>query len=174
MFDEVSCEYPLPDAFDARGVLFQTKELDNSLEQYTITSGGRLIAHRVRYEEVPEEERPHHGTLEWSTSPLLQCRGSLRAVPVGDEEIMFHGDVRLYHSNICMSGPEGFATVDDAPVDIREYIVRFTYGRVEWIRGGSVPKDGPQLTREAMRRAWDERQVPEGGLRVATPDALFD
>ena len=31
MFDEVTCEYALPDAFDARGVLFQTKELDNAL-----------------------------------------------------------------------------------------------------------------------------------------------
>jgi hypothetical protein len=174
MFDEVTCEYALPDAFDARGVLFQAKELDNFLERYTITSDGRLIAHRVRYEDVPEEERPYYGTPEWSTSPWLQCCGCLRTVPAGDEEIMFHGDVRLYQSNICMSGPEGFATVDDAPVDIREYIVRFTNGRVEWIRGGSVPQRGQQLTREAMQRAWDERQVPEGGLRVATPDALFD
>ena len=165
MFDEVTCDYALPDAFEARGVLFQTKELGNSLDRYTITSDGRLIAHRVPYEEVPEEERPYYGTPEWSTSSLRQFFGSMRAVPVGDEGIMFHGDVRLY---------KGFATVDDAPVDIREYIVRFTNGRVEWVRGGSVPRDGRQLTREAMRRVWDEQQVPEGGLRVATPDALFD
>jgi hypothetical protein len=102
--------------------------------------------------------------------------GSLRAVPIGDEEIGFHGDLRLYHSNISMSGPEGIATTDDAPVDIREYVVRFTNGRVEWIRGGPVHDDRPQLTCEAMRRAWAQRQgaASDGGLRVATPDALLD
>ena len=176
MFDEIICEHPLPDGFDARGVLFQTKDLDNLLERYTITPDGRLIAHREQSESVPEEERPYYGTPEWTTTPWFQFIGSLRTVPVGNEEIPLHGDVRLYHSNICMSEPEGVATVDDAPIDIREYVVRFTNGRVEWIRGGRVHDERSQLTCEAMRQAWEERHSapPDGGLRVATPGAFID
>ncbi len=41
MFDHVECRYPLPENIPA-GELFQTKDLDNLLLEYTITEDGRL------------------------------------------------------------------------------------------------------------------------------------
>lgn len=42
MFDEVRCEYPLPDA-ELQDERFQTKSFYGLLENYTITKDGRLI-----------------------------------------------------------------------------------------------------------------------------------
>lgn len=42
LFDEVRCEYPLPNAAH-QGLLFQTKDLDNILAEYRITRRGRLV-----------------------------------------------------------------------------------------------------------------------------------
>jgi hypothetical protein len=44
LFDEIRCEWPLPDGFDASGIWFQTKSFPSPcLQRYTITSEGRLI-----------------------------------------------------------------------------------------------------------------------------------
>jgi hypothetical protein len=146
MFDEILCEHVLPDRYDPGDTLFQTKDLDNAFQRYTITHDGRLIAHRVRYEPEPEDR--HH----WL--------GSLKTLQVGDEEVPFHGDIRMYRSNIGTAGPEGIAALDDARVERREYVVRFTNGRVEWIRGGLLDEsDRPHLTRAEMHGVWS---APEG------------
>ncbi len=64
MFDEIRCEYPLPDSI-VQDHVFQTKSLERVMDSYAITRDGRLILHEVRYEQVPEEEeRPHYGTPE--------------------------------------------------------------------------------------------------------------
>jgi len=42
LFDEVRCEYPLPNAAH-QGLLFQTKDLENAMEEYLITRRGRLV-----------------------------------------------------------------------------------------------------------------------------------
>lgn len=157
MFDHIRCEYPLPDGLDATGIEFQTKAFENLMERYTIMADGRLIAHRVRYEEVPEAERPYFDTQKWEANPFLRLVGSLRAVPIRDEEIPYHGDIGFCCTNIGAVGPEGFATVDDSPVDTREYLARFTSGRVEWIRGGRQPSAGVQRPRAELRRLWKER-----------------
>ena len=92
MFDYIRCDYPLPDGKPTPPDLFQTKDfLVPYMEHYTITAEGRLIAHRVRYEEVPLKERPYpneSGTLKWA--------GSLRAVPIGDEDLNWHGYLNFY------------------------------------------------------------------------------
>ncbi len=114
LYDEITCEYPLPDTAE-RGQRFQTKSLDPAMVHYTITDDGRLILHEFRYEDVPEEERPYYGKPEWA-HPFMQLAGSIRAIPVADVDVDFHGDLVMYR-------------------DDRTYKVRFTEGRVQWIRG---------------------------------------
>jgi hypothetical protein len=128
MFDELHCEFPLPDAA-VQDEVFQTKSFERLLDRYTITGDGRLILHQVRYEEVPEEERPYYGTPEWEQGGLFRLCGSMRAVPVGDVEVLFHGDIVFYTSLEDRPGRQWF-----------EYRARFTDGRLQWIR--RVEKQG--------------------------------
>jgi hypothetical protein len=124
MFDELNCEYPLPDA-EVQDKLFQTKSLECLMERYTISRDGRLIHHKVRYEAVPEEERPYWGTPEWDESPLTRMIGFLKAVPVGNVEVAYHGDI--YFGTTVGSREEG-------NLEWYEYQARFTEGRIQWIR----------------------------------------
>lgn len=127
MYDEITVEYPLPPSGYRvlPGHTFQTKDFDNLLDKYTITADGKLVLHRERWEEVPEKERPYYGTPEWE-GPFGKWIGSIRAVPEGDEEIDYHGDVRFYDA-FRVDGEEG------ARVWI-EYEVRFTEGDLSRIR----------------------------------------
>lgn len=45
LFDEVRCDYPLPDPAH-QGLVFQTKDLENAMEEYRITRRGRLVRTR--------------------------------------------------------------------------------------------------------------------------------
>lgn len=83
MYDYITCEMPLPAQPRPAGSReFQTKSFDCLLQRYTITAGGRLIQHAVRYEDVPENERPY---------PEFPFIGCMRAVPTGDVDTQFHG-----------------------------------------------------------------------------------
>lgn len=96
MFDYIKCEYPLPkEGAPVDG--YQTKDLENFMEDYTITKEGRLIHHTVRYEDVPEEERPYYNDPRWDKSPLLQMVGSIRSIPAGDVDMNYTGSVRFYN-----------------------------------------------------------------------------
>ncbi len=95
------------------------------MESYTITQDGRLIHHPVRHETVPEEARPFYGTPKWEQSVLTRAIGSLRAVPIGDVEVPYHGDVYFYTSI-------GTREADD--FEWFEYQARFTEGRLQWIK----------------------------------------
>ena len=123
MFDYLKCEYELPDS-SVQNESFQTKSLDSTLANYTITADGRLIHHAVKYESVPEEERPYFGTPEWE-KPLGKICGSMTSVPTGDVEIAYHGDIRFYTS---ISARE----TDD--YKWFEYEARFTDGKLQWIK----------------------------------------
>ena len=122
MFDEIRCECLLPDSI-VQDHVFQTKSLERVMDSYTITRDGRLILHEVRYEQVPEEERPHYGTPEWD-HPLMRLLGLVRSVPVGDVEVPYHGYIVFYTS------------IGDPPdYEWFEYRAKFTDGRlVELIR----------------------------------------
>lgn len=99
MFDYVRCEYPLPDGAPVDG--YQTKDAEcwPAMDSYTITAEGRLIHHVDRYEYVPEEERPMYGTPAWEHGGLARLCGMVRRVPVGDEEVPFHGALRFYQES---------------------------------------------------------------------------
>ena len=108
MFDHIACEMPLPEQpAPPRGRAFQTKSLDCLLERYTITGDGRLIHHAIRYEEVPESERPY---------PEMPFIGCMRAVPTGDVDTNFHGLLEFY-------------TYDSATRESWSYEAKFTDGQ---------------------------------------------
>lgn len=43
MYNEVVCEYPLPDGYDATGIVFQTDSLGSGGDRFTITRDGYLL-----------------------------------------------------------------------------------------------------------------------------------
>lgn len=98
MFDNIKCEYSL-DRFDIPNIQnleYQTKNLDNLLDNYTITEKGELICHKVEYEYVPEEERPYYGKPEWNKNKLYKLCGSYRSKPIGDYLIDYTGIINFY------------------------------------------------------------------------------
>jgi len=64
LFDDVKCEYPLPDR-EHQGREFQTKDLDCLMDHYTITREGRLIRHARTRRGGPSRdiEWPIHGDI---------------------------------------------------------------------------------------------------------------
>ena len=95
MYDHIHCEYPLPDA-EMQEKEFQTKDLENLMDYYTITKEGLLIHHVKKYELVPEEERPYYGTEDWDKNPLVQAFGMLKSIPVCDKYVDYNGDLIFY------------------------------------------------------------------------------
>jgi hypothetical protein len=111
LLDYVRCDAPLPDGQPTPPDLFQTKDFDAPyMEHYTITAEGRLIAHWVRYEEVPLAERPYPndtGFLKWV--------GSVRVVHIVGEDLYWHGYLNFY------GGADG---------EWREFNAKFTDGQL--------------------------------------------
>jgi len=95
MFDTVLIEYDWPD--DIEDNSFQTKDLENMMDNYTITEEGRLIFHKCHMEEVPEEERPYYGKPEWDTNPIFQIMGCMNSVFDEDVDMNFHGILEVYN-----------------------------------------------------------------------------
>lgn len=95
MYDHIWCEYKLPDEV-MQEKDFQTKDLENLLDDYTITEDGLLIHHVKEYEFVPEEERPYYGTEEWDNNPIVKTFGMLKSTSVCDERVNYNGDLLFY------------------------------------------------------------------------------
>jgi len=104
MYDELYWEATLPPDHPPAERDFQTKSLFNALAKFTVTAEGRLILHDARYEPSGE-----------TTDGLPR----LSRVPIGDIDVQFHGDMRI----TC--------TAEDRLI---EYAIRFTHGKLEWIR----------------------------------------
>ncbi len=119
MFDRLTSEYPLPSHKNAE---YQTKDLaylvhgesdiGGFLDEYRITADGRLMLHR--------HER------EWRDRPDSLLGGYLESVRDWWEEVSdIHGDLRIYTQD------------DDSDSHQSKWVefrVRFTHGRVEWIK----------------------------------------
>lgn len=101
MFDHVRCEYILPEATEEiQKSVFQTKDLENLMDDYTITNTGKLILHSVEWDVVPEEKRPYFGKPEWdSHKGFYKSFGSLCRIPLGDVDTEYHGLISIYTSN---------------------------------------------------------------------------
>jgi hypothetical protein len=123
MFDYVVCEHNLPDGFNASGIKFQTKDLVNELDTFTISDDGRLIHHYRELESTPDNELPH---------PEMPFIGCLRE-KAGSQKLVdtnHHGYLEFYASNISGSGPKGFITENDETPWTRCYTAKFTDGQL--------------------------------------------
>jgi len=97
MYDELTCEYPLPEKYkNYQNSIFQTKSLLNCLDKYVITKDGELVHHSFNWEICPEEERPFYGKPEWNKFSWI---GSLKSSPNEPQIISYTGEVRFYEWN---------------------------------------------------------------------------
>lgn len=115
MYDYIRCQMPLPaEPAPPSCEWFQTKDTDAQyLECYTITEDGRLIHHSVRYEDVPQSERPYPDVAPGTWQSIC---GILKSVPDGDIEIPYSGAIEFYH-------------LDDATSEWWGYTALFENGR---------------------------------------------
>src|SRR5579862_9331250 len=118
MYDYVECAANLPGGSAIAGKKFQTKSLYRGLDHFSISEEGRLIYHTVRYES------------EGADGP----RPFMRAIPAGDIDLDFHGDILLT--------PE--------KDELTEHVVRFTHGVMEWVRPYEQLSQAEQML--ALRR----------------------
>jgi hypothetical protein len=128
LFDYVTCEYDLPDGFDATGVQFQTKDTDAQyMETYRIDGNGRLWHQAVRY-----EDRSDPTAEKGSPASVLGCQ---TPVPTGWELVEHHGTLDFYTSNICASWGPFCATDDDSPPWSANYVALYDHGILLKIEG---------------------------------------
>jgi len=126
MFDEIKCEYPLPEKFKfLQNKTFQTKDFYNVMDEYTITKNGKLVRQKFKYEVVEEKNRPYFGTPEWNKSPFSKMIGSLKKCIDKKEMIEFHGYIR-------------FCTVVSG--NFYEFTAKFTDGKLVKISPVELPK----------------------------------
>ncbi len=124
MFDNVKCEYLLPETNAGIKLDFQTKSFGDDcvggfMDNYTITEDGGLILHKEVWEFVEEKDRPYYGKPEWDDNPLVRLAGSMKSIPMGDEVLDHNGVINIY------------TNVGDTWY---EYEIKFTDGKVADIK----------------------------------------
>jgi len=125
MYDEVKCNYPLPDNPPRwiKDAIFQTKDFDNVLEGYVITTQGRLMHQCKKYEYVEDKDAPFGGYM--------------RAINEWEEDTEYHGDMVFYTGNVTARYKNGSYRLQEGtgehPVFV-EYKARFTEGQLQWIK----------------------------------------
>ena len=119
LFDEIKCEFPLPDLKPEEGWIqtatFQSKSLDPSLETYTITKDGRLILNKITWDIISPKDRKNNDPFPELT-PI--------ANPPDDIDTEYHGDIIFYTGEKL--GEHNYVW--------HEFKARFTDGKVAWIK----------------------------------------
>lgn len=119
MFDNVTCKYPLPDCpKEVQEEVWQTKDMVNLLDDFTITKEGKLIHHQCEWDIVEEQDRPYYGKPEWDENPLFKVFGSMERTPTEDVVVEYHGMMRI------------IAQTPDNSGTFYEYELKFTDGMV--------------------------------------------
>lgn len=124
MFDNINCEYPLPvskelielEDFDIYEAEFQTKDLENALELYTITEDGDLIRKKIQYEWVDDDE--------------AFLKGYMKVVSSEDIKENFHGIIEFYCYEQLRKEVEGKTKETSVTVD---YEAKFIDGKLSSI-----------------------------------------
>jgi hypothetical protein len=99
-----------------------------------------------------------HYTITRDGRLIRHARPSLFvAAPVSDVEWPIHGDIRIYERD------------PDVDQGLIEYAVRFTHGRVDWIRRVRL-EDGSAIEAPSMPDAGRESPVPQVMGRPLTAD----
>lgn len=109
MFDEVRCEYPLPDGFDTQGVWFQTKDTpEQYLQRYVLCIDGALVVEDTR------ESVPFHGALTFYTTNV--CGVSPKGVITDDNMAPYWAEYcALYDHGVLIKLEGGCALDTDHP-----------------------------------------------------------
>lgn len=136
MFDRIKCSYSLP-GDPPEGIEFQTKDLDNCLDDYEITSEGRLVHHQWDWEETPEDDKPYPNATDWKAAfgCIRKVKDSHRVV-----DLDYHGDLKFYgdaHSGELrmINFQTGHDELHTGPgPEWFEYVARFTHGKLESVR----------------------------------------
>lgn len=107
LFDTIKVEQKIPGFPDIPNVEFQTKSLDNAMENYVITNNGEL------YREVWEYEWVEDNSMPILKGFMKKVEGSYRREYLTD----YHGDIIFYEGK----------KVDGT---WRDYTARFTEGKL--------------------------------------------
>ena len=147
MFDYLRCEADTPDGWKPANGLFQTKDLDCTLEVHRITADGRLMRTEiVGYDDVPESEWEYRdakpGTLE-----AIWHEGSKHRPRRREVEEPWHGYIEFYGNEVIGHEAAPRYPTGKRPVyRWHEYRAKFTDGRLVEITGGvkTLPQPSPQ------------------------------
>jgi hypothetical protein len=124
MFDSLTCKYPLPLtprieylSSDWSKVVFQTKDLDNSLSYYEIREDGHLYQEVIEREYIPytEEELKTLKPKPWS--PFKEVIVKNKNI----SKVDYHGKINFYESL-------EFSEDEDMWV---EFVAYFVYGKLD-------------------------------------------
>lgn len=141
MYDLLVCGFPLPGNPPAWvvGHEFQTKDLNNMLELYTITPDGMLM--------VKHEERRRVNDESW-----MDDEGMVRQ---WDERVLYHGDIIFY--------TDGDTPESHGERVWLEYRARFSHGLLDSIERVSA-KGIPGMVRPVVWVVWRDRTLAEVGI----------
>jgi hypothetical protein len=146
MFDNLTCKYPLPLtseieqlAPDWTSVVFQTKDLDNSLAYYEIREDGFLYHEKITYEYVryTDEELKTIKPKPWSIFKETIITG--RTI----DKVDHHGRINFY---------ESFRYSADEDIWV-EFVVYFSYGKLDKIELLPTSKS---RSRDLCNQDWAE------------------
>lgn len=101
MFDYVKCEYPLP-VPEANDLEYQTKSMDNFMDQYLIKADGSLWVERCDREDQSDAalwERAHPG--EVAPPELDRLCGCMARVNKRWEPLAYTGEIRFYDYDLA-------------------------------------------------------------------------
>ncbi len=122
MFDHIVCNYPLPiskevldiEGFDISDVDFQTKNLENLLDVYTITEDGELF-HTLN-------------TYEWVDDDDAFLKGYMKVIDSKEVKELFYGRLNFYcYEQIKTKKEDG--TIKETSVSL-DYEAKFDEGNL--------------------------------------------
>jgi len=133
MFDSLKCKYPLPltpeiqqISADWANVIFQTKDLDNSLGYYEVREDGHLYQEVVEREYIPytEEELKTIKPKKWSPFKDVIIKNKTT------HKVDYHGKINFYESL-------EFSETEDMWV---EFVAYFVYGKLDKLELFNITK----------------------------------
>jgi hypothetical protein len=145
MFDNIHCKYTLPsndeiDKLDLslQDIVYQTKDLHNCLDDYTITEDGKLIYRKV--------------VREWVDDDNAFLKGYLKEISSEDVRVMHHGEIVFYCYEILK---ESETTGTSISID---YKAKFTDGVITSIEIDNYKiKDATDYLTE-QKAFWDNHK----------------
>lgn len=120
MFDSIQCNYPLPIPLEVVDIFpdlydqeFQTKDLENLLEQYILNEDGELLRIHKKY--------------EWKDDDSAFLKGYMEVVSQKIVPSNFHGVLNFY----CYETIHEDKSSDKAKDISIDYLAKFTNGKIE-------------------------------------------